>query len=234
MSTRRSQNAAPAGLSDESVAEYLRADPGFFERNLDLLAALRVPHPVGGAVSLVERQIAVLQERSRHLERKLQELVRVARENEQLGTRMHQLALAMLAAESADEVMAAAQEILRHQFRTDFVVFRLTEAAGPVARSHPDLTLAPDSTERRRLRRCLEVRKPICGRLQREEIDALFRDEAEQVASAALLPLRDAEPFGVLALGSRQRQRFNPAMGTLFLGHMGELVGAALGRFTAG
>jgi uncharacterized protein YigA (DUF484 family) len=230
MSTRSSQTATKIQITEDQVVEYLRSDPDFFERHLDLLAMIKVPHPVGTAVSLVERQVGLLQDRGQQLERKLQELIAVARENEQVSTRMHHLALAMLEAESADEVMAAAQEILRSEFRADFVVFRFTDQAGSVCESHPDLCLPADSIDRQRFRKCMDGGQPVCGRVGPEQIDTLFQGNAEQVTSAAMLPLQHGKAFGVLGLGSTDPDRFNPAMGTLFLSHMGELVGRALAR----
>jgi uncharacterized protein YigA (DUF484 family) len=230
MSSRSSQTATKLTISEEQVAEFLRVDPDFFERHLDLLAMIKVPHPVGTAVSLVERQVGLLQDRGQQLEKKLQELIGVARENEQVSTRMHHLALAVLESESADEVMAATQEILRNEFRADFVVFRFTDQAGSVCDSHPDLCLPADSIGRQRFRKCMDGGKPLCGRVSPEQIDTLFRGDADQVRSAAMLPLQHGKAFGMLGLGSRDPDRFNPAMGTLFLSHLGELVSCALAR----
>jgi uncharacterized protein YigA (DUF484 family) len=230
MSTGSSQTATKMEITEEQVVEYLSADRDFFERHLDLLAMIKVPHPVGTAVSLVERQVGLLQDRGQQLEKKLQELIAVARENEQVSTRMQHLALAVLEADSPDEVMAATQEVLRNEFRADFVVFRFTDQAGTVCESHPDLVLPADSINRQRFRKCMDGGQPVCGRVTPEQIETLFQGDAEQVVSAAMLPLQHGKAFGVLGLGSRDADRFNPAMGTLFLSHMGELVGRALAR----
>ena len=50
-------------LEPEQVAAYLQENHHFFEAYPDLLAELSLPHESGGAVSLIERQIAVLRER---------------------------------------------------------------------------------------------------------------------------------------------------------------------------
>ena len=47
-------------IGEQDVADYLRRHPDFFEDKPTLLADLRVPHATGTAVSLVERQVAVL------------------------------------------------------------------------------------------------------------------------------------------------------------------------------
>ena len=44
----------------EQVAEFLNSHPDFFDDQAELLSQLRLPHPSGTAVSLIERQIQVL------------------------------------------------------------------------------------------------------------------------------------------------------------------------------
>jgi uncharacterized protein YigA (DUF484 family) len=47
----------------------------------------------------------------------------------------------------------------------------------------------------------------------------------------AIVPLRrDAQVFGLLALGSEEPERFYTEMGTLYLGRIGDMVGLALLR----
>ncbi len=77
------------------MSEYLQNYPDFFERNSPLLAKLRLPHlrDVGATVSLVERQVEVLRERNQTLERKLKELVEVARANDALADRTRTVAV---------------------------------------------------------------------------------------------------------------------------------------------
>jgi uncharacterized protein len=43
-----------------------------------------------------------------------------------------------------------------------------------------------------------------------------------------MVPLRDADTFGLLVLASESATRFYPEMGTLYVKRLGELVGARL------
>jgi uncharacterized protein YigA (DUF484 family) len=63
MSTQRNPDFVVEALSDESVRDYLEANPDFFERHSALLSALSVPHGSGEAVSLVERQVSMLRQK---------------------------------------------------------------------------------------------------------------------------------------------------------------------------
>ena len=69
---RDSERKGNALLTAEQVAEFLRQNPGFFESHVDILMNLQIPHPHGGrAVSIGERQLVALREKSKLLEDKL-------------------------------------------------------------------------------------------------------------------------------------------------------------------
>jgi uncharacterized protein YigA (DUF484 family) len=68
----------------------------------------------------------------------------------------------------------------------------------------------------------------LCGRLQPEKNALLYAMRADEVQSSALLPLPGT---GLIAIGSREPNRFYPGMGTLFLRMMGEALATALQRF---
>ena len=87
MSTQRKRGFEETVTDEEAVAQYLQNHPEFFEGYADLLARMRIPHPAGGAVSLVERQMSILRQQNRQFERKLVDLVEVARSNDQLTSR---------------------------------------------------------------------------------------------------------------------------------------------------
>jgi uncharacterized protein len=217
-------NLAEDALSEEAVEAWLRAHPDFFERHLALLDVLKLPHASGGAVSLIERQIGWLRDKNRQLERKLLDLVQVARENERLSQRMHHLALGLMDADSLDAVLATTQEQLRTEFRADHVVVRLLgdpeDGLHFLAESDP--TLGP-------LEPLFETRRPLCGRLSDEQLSALFPTDDDPVQSAVAVPLMEgSRRLGVLALGSREETRFHPGMGTLFLGYLGEIISHAV------
>ncbi len=97
MSTQRKPEFIEELISEDAVDDYLEANPDFFERHGELLSSLRLPHGSGATVSLVERQVSVLRQKDMKLERKLKDLIEVARVNDALGTKMHQLTLQLLA-----------------------------------------------------------------------------------------------------------------------------------------
>ena len=70
--------------------------------------------------------------------------------------------------------------------------------------------------------------EPLCGRLHPDKNALLYGMRAEEVQSYALLVLPGT---GLVAVGSRDPNRFFPGMGTLFLRMMGEALAVALQRF---
>ena len=51
-------------LAPGQVSDFLRENPDFFVGRDDLLLKLTLPHRRGNAISLVERQVALLRERA--------------------------------------------------------------------------------------------------------------------------------------------------------------------------
>jgi uncharacterized protein len=225
MSTRR-QSTSPESASIEAadIAAYLQEHPDFFEHYPQILALMRVTHAdTGKAVSLIERQVSVLREQNKSIERKLVELVQIARANEQLSRQLHDFASELLKTQSLSDVVAVAQDKIRELFNTDFVVLRLLDAVSD------DQALAMDEENVESLfDELLHDNKPLCGRLRAQQSEFLFGGNAGEIKSAALIPLHAAEPLGLLALGSRNAQQFNPTMGSLFLSHLGDLISSAL------
>ena len=213
---------------DESVAEYLANHPEFFEAHPDLLAKLKVPHPTGTAVSLIERQVEVLRTQHRQLERKLVDLIEVARANDVLIERIHRLALALLDSAALPERLYALQEALRERFGADEVSLFLFHAKEQQGDAGPARWLKPDDAGLDQFRELLKGGKPHVGRLRPPQLEFLFGEQAERIASCALVPLGDKGSLGILAVGSHEAERFSPTLGTAFLIRISELVTAAL------
>ena len=215
-------------LPDESVVDYLLSHPEFFEAHGELLSKLKIPHPTGSAVSLIERQVEILRQQHRQLERKLVDLIEVARANDTLIERIHRLALALLEGANLPDRLYALQEELRERFGADEVSMFLLHAGPQDADAGPARWLAADDSGLDQFRELLKSGKPHVGRLRPPQLEFLFGDQAERIASAALVPLGEKGSLGLLAVGSHDLERFSPTLGTAFLTRISELVTAAL------
>jgi uncharacterized protein len=94
---------------------------------------------------------------------------------------------------------------------------------------------APVSDDVKRLASSMVA--PFCGSNVGFEPAQWMAVEPAGVQSLAMLPLRvgaSPEAFGLLVLGSPDKDRFQITMGTAFLARMAELASAALARLRTG
>lgn len=209
-----------------AVADYLRVHPDFFHHRLDLLESLHIPHPCGEAVSLVTRQLDILRERNRKLQLQINDIVQIARENDALAQRIHRLTLTLLDASSLDDALAGLRWLLHDCFDADFVAVRLLEPQ--IDCTIADLCMPPDTPGFERFWSTVESGRPECGRTDAEHAYSLFGSNAKEVESQAVVPLQHAGFQGLLAIGSRDPNRFGADLGYQFLTQMGEIIAARL------
>jgi uncharacterized protein YigA (DUF484 family) len=215
-------------LTADQVAEFLRQNPGFFENHVDILMNLQIPHPHGGrAVSIGERQLVAVREKSKLLEDKLRELIQFGEENDAVGEKVHRLACRLIEASGIDATLDSLYLDLLDHFAVPHVAVRLWH----VAEENPDTKeFAPVDREMHEFVEKLTA--PYCGNHAVYESQAWFGESAAHLKSFALIALRrDDLNFGVVALASEDPKRFYPEMGTLYLARIGELVSHALWRY---
>ncbi len=214
----------PTEEIDESrVIQYLQKNPAILMDYPDIFSSLSIPHQTGGAISLVERQLKLLREENQHLRSKIEELVSIARDNEELNQRFHCLALELMDTEQLHDVLSMVQDQVQTFFYTDFVCFRFLPEISETGNTLDDLYLDAESSIVERISPWIEGRKPICGQNDDDINRDLFGPDL-QIASSAFIPLYHTRNLGLLCLGSVSAERFGPSMGTIFLQHLGELV----------
>ncbi len=234
MSTQRKPEFIDEDLTEDAVHNYLEANPEFFERHGDLLGSLRLPHGSEAAVSLVERQVSILRQKDLKLEQKLKDLIKVARANELLGAKMHQLTLHLLAAKSISETLEAIEAALRTGFNADLSVLVLFGDPAEFEDVKVGRFFKPVERESESLKAFstfLKSNNPRCGQVRDSQRDFLFGKETDEVGSAALVPLGKKSEIGFLAIGSADANRFHPGMSMDFLSRLGDLVAEALQRY---
>ncbi|MEE8237500.1 MAG: DUF484 family protein [Gammaproteobacteria bacterium] len=218
-------------FSDDDIAEYLRRHPDFFDRHAGLLMDLKVAHePGGAAISLVERQVTVLRQRSKELELQLKDLVAVARLNDALVGKIHELSMQLMTAKGFAARVEMLETCLREEFRAEravVVLFSIPDDGTPAGKGflkiveRSDAALKPFSS-------FLKSARPRCGLIRGRQKAFLFADNTGEISSAALVPLGERAELGFLVIGSRDPDYFNPGKGMDFLTRLGELVSVAL------
>lgn len=219
-------------LGDEEVARYLRDHPEFFDVHPELLSSLSVTHRHGGrAISLHERQLEVLREKSKAMERRLAELVRIGEENDAIAARLQRWTRDMLLAEDAARLPALVAGGLASGFGVPQVALRLWG----VREAWRGLDCAAE-VDQDVIALAASMKQPYCGPNVDFQAAMWLPDGGRSTRSIALLALRkgyDPDAFGMLVLGSADPGRFQANMGTAFLERIGELASAALSRMVA-
>jgi len=228
--TASTARQTPAALTDEAVAEWLRANPDFFRRNNDLLATLRLPHASGAAVSLIERQIEVLREKNQTAEARLAELVAIARDNESLAARIHRFARRLISAPTRRAVLTQIERGFREDFDISHTVLLLFSHGNDATDLRFVRAVAANDGNLAGFENLLASGKPRCGQIRDSQRDFIFGSESGSIGSVALVPLAASDSLGLLVLGSINRERFHPGMSTDFLQLLGEMIGDALAR----
>jgi uncharacterized protein YigA (DUF484 family) len=212
----------------DQVAEFLKQNPGFFENHVDILMDLQIPHPHGGrAVSIGERQLVAVREKSKLLEDKLRELIQFGEENDAVGEKVHRLACRLIEATSLDAALDTLYLDLLDHFAVPHVAVRLWN----VAEENPD-TKEFTAVQPEMRQFVSQMTVPYCGHHAVYESQGWFGEAAAHLKSFALVELkREALNFGAIALASEDPKRFYPEMGTLYLQRIGELLSHALWRY---
>jgi len=201
-------------MRSEDVAQYLQDNPQFFEEHAEMLSQINLPHPHGGrTISLSERQLLTLRERVKELEKKLHELLEFAKENDVLQTKVHQFNCALFGPRD----LATLQQLVVQKMRE---IFAIPHVALHLWRDEP-----PSSEV---LAFADQHQQPVCAHHAVHDTLPWFGESAEHLRSFAYLPLRaDGQTIGMLILASEDKERFYPAMGTLFLQSIAETLGSA-------
>lgn len=217
--TKQQLESGEVALSEGAVADYLRNQPEFFLRHPALLAELQLPHTdTGAAISLIERQVAVLREQRQELKRKLQHLTQTARDNEHLLERIEHLLLDLLETDDSTHLIMRLRNSLREDFHADAVELRLFGAGSEA------------DNARALFEKVISRGEPACGHIAPPQAQYLFGKLADELASGAIIPLFDTDrsSLGVLGIGSIDPKRFHAEMGTTFLRYLGAVLSRLL------
>jgi uncharacterized protein len=216
-------------MTEDDIAQYLGANPEFFERHAELLAAVHLTSPHSRrTVSLQERQAEMLRDKIRMLEGRIMDMIRHGNDNLNLSDKLLRWAIDLFLAHdpaSLPELMALSIEA---QFSVPQVAIRVWGVAPEFASAAFAQGVSGDARVF-----ASSLREPFCGVNSGFEATNWLA-QPTQATSLALLPLRAVEAgsstptFGMLVLASPDAQRFTSTMGTEFLGRIAELASAAL------
>ena len=234
-------------MNPREVADYLIENPDFFVEHAELLGTIRLSNPHGkAAVSLQERQMEMLRDKNKQLERRLAELLRYGHENDSISTKFNRWTTRVIGQRDPYALPATISGGLCEVFDVPHAALRVWD----VDEAYRQADFARHVGEEVRIF-AHSLDAPYCGansgfaaaqwlgaaNSASATSGAAGGASAERgVQSVALLALRDpqagpdAPAFGLLAMGSPDARRFHDGMATDFLTQIGVLASAALSR----
>ncbi len=228
---RATEIEADNGPGAEQVLAYLARHPDFFLRHEAILAELELPHRAGAAVSLVERQVALLRERNIDSRQRLTRLLETARENDELFSKTRRLILALLEAESLERlaqvlVLGPATRI-RRRARAPAADRGCVEPLAARRRAHRARSRRgqPSTASCARTSRC----RDRCARRRAKRCSAR---RATRCCPRWSSPWRTRTRSRSSRSAARDARRFHGEMGTMFMELIGDVLQRLLPRFT--
>ncbi len=227
-------------LDASTVVRFLAMNPDFFNQHADVLPRLRIPHHTGAAVSLVEKQVSVLRSKCTTLENNLRDLIAVARANEQLHQRLHQLIQDIISATTLGEVVELTRKNLLANFNADDIRVVLV-GSDDSDRSNTERCTAsidcidagnntgyriisPDDSSLLLFEDVFKRGETVCGEPNKPQLMSLFGESVEHIGSAATVPLIHNRKLGLVVLTSQDEARFASGKGVMFLNQLGEVL----------
>jgi len=205
----------------DDLTQFLRDNPGIFQQHPELLENLSLAD-ARGAPSLLERQVAALKNRINNFQSQHHQLIEVARENEQISDNFTDVVCQLIAFNNLSEFSSELPKLIRKAFEIDEVSFKSIQSF-----SHkPNEIQGFDDTLRR-----LSNNQASCDNRWPSNILSLFFSNS--IKSAALIPMSvdpKGRTLGILALGSKDTERYNNDLGTAHLNRLGIMSGICLAR----
>jgi uncharacterized protein YigA (DUF484 family) len=214
--------ATPQRAADEpdaaAVADYLRRHPDFLGEHPDLLTLLTPPELRRGE-GVVDMQHFMLQ-RLRHdltrLKAQQRALIATSRSNLTSQGRIHAAALAIISATSFEQLIQTVTTDLAVLLDVDVVTIGVESSTGPQPRL---LRQGIQLLRRGMVDELLGAKRDSLLRHDIRGDATLFGAAAGLVRSEALLRIEvsDRAPTGLLCIGTRRPEKFQPGQGTELL-----------------
>ena len=203
-------------LDADAVLAYLKANPDFLNShaltpNLTSFDAFK------------QRK---LNETNVELREELDALIAEAKRNQATVEQSMRLAFTALDAKTPEARTQAIIKALHDDYGVAEVRLLLIDQADPKV---PGVeVIAADSARGCYLQSVLAGTLPMIGRLSEERHEQIFGAPAGVLQSAALARLDERDPYGLLALGAHDAERFHPGTGGFLLEPLALLIGRLL------
>jgi len=216
----------PTEINVKQVRGYLRDHPTFFDENPDILETMIVSHKPEGAISLIERQLVVLRSRNSDMQEQLDNLYSTAQENELMFEKTNRLVSGLLDANNLGTLVESLYDSLGKDYGIE--AYSLTLFGDEVNLPKSLAKISSSDEAHKDAASILSSPKALCGKLGTSEMNFLFGDHQNTLASAAAVVLGQDNKVGILALGNTDPYFYQNDMGTIFLDYIANVLSRLL------
>ena len=236
-SSLASDSSSNAPISAQAVANYLLDNSDFFAQHPEILAELSLPHNSGSAVSLMERQVAILRETSIQTRHKLSEFMQAAKENDSLLQTTQSLIIDLINCRSLTETFEMVEEKLAMRFGVESVGVLLISDADAASHGLDPRFHQLQADADNAIAGILQNKTPLCGTLRDSEAEFIFSNSQYAIGSAAItsLPIshKATNSTLLLAVAHHDSHHYDSETGTLFLDYLAEILVALINRLNS-
>lgn len=225
----RTETSEPSELTDAQVVRFLRENPDFLERYPQLLSVIRAPErqfedadeASGEVVDLQGAMLSRMRSELAQREEQSSELIDASRANLQSQNRVHAAVIAILSARSLDHMIEILTIDLAGLLNVDAVALCL-EGGMVTPTSAQGVRVVPVGT----IDKILDVSRTVSLRENVEGDRRIYGEAAGLVRSEAMLRLsvREDAPCALLAMGSREPDRFHTGQGSELLTFLARIL----------
>ena len=225
----RTETSEPSELTDAQVVRFLRENPDFLERYPQLLSVIRAPErqfedadeASGEVVDLQGAMLSRMRSELAQREEQSSELIDASRANLQSQNRVHAAVIAILSARSLDHMIEILTIDLAGLLNVDAVALCL-EGGMVTPTSAQGVRVVPVGT----IEKILDVSRTVSLRENVEGDRRIYGEAAGLVRSEAMLRLsvREDAPCALLAMGSREPDRFHTGQGSELLTFLARIL----------
>jgi uncharacterized protein YigA (DUF484 family) len=219
-------------LDADTVANYLRQNPDFFNQHAALLADIELAHDCGRATSLIERQTQVMRQKIKDNAARMSDILGTARRNDVQFEKTKRLVIELAAATHLNGITEALKRSFTAEFHSDAVRLVLFSSLKAMD-NHPSLSSTKalgQNVHYADIQALASKNWAYCQTFKGAAMEHLFPDHT-QLQSSAIVPLYlDNKALGVIIIASNSADHYSDQLDTLFLNHVAAVTSRCLGR----
>tara|TARA_B100000609_G_C17198835_1_gene426913 strand:+ start:1074 stop:1736 length:663 start_codon:yes stop_codon:yes gene_type:complete len=212
-------------IDPKQVEEFLILNPDFLSENSHILNSLEIAHETGGAVSLIQKQVEMLRKNYESTSGNLVKLIEIAEENEKIFEKTKSLILDLIICENLTEIVSKTEDAFIKSFDSDSCKLLFFKKSNNL----PKGRIIEAKEAHSHIGKKYNAIDIFCGPVSKEESNFIFGKKAK-VINCALVPVRNSNCPGMLALGSKDKEKYSNENDTLFLKFIAETLSRLIDR----